>query len=143
VEVEAPSVINIDDDADTDPGGQWHHVLSRCVAKPHDAKAVVERNSDVEVVDDGELANINGIKYNLGRLLGSGGITSSPPSTPSLSGVHTPSSLAPSTSETPAKKYEDEGDDASVVEPGRNVQETLAHADISIICRQTSWRVAP
>ena len=102
------------------------------VDKPHDVKAIVERNPDMAVVDDKEFANVNGIEYSLGQLLGSGGgITSSPPSTPSLSGARTPSLSAPSTSETSAKKYEDEGD-ASVVEPGQNMQETLAH-DISVV----------
>ncbi|KAM6497700.1 Phosphatidylserine decarboxylase domain containing protein, partial [Amanita muscaria] len=39
------------------------------VDRPSTVKAIVERNPDMEVVDDQEFANVNGIEYTLGQLL--------------------------------------------------------------------------
>ena len=93
------------------------------VDKPNNTKAVVERNADMEVVDDEEFANVNGIEYSLGQLLGGGNSngSSSPTASPTL--------LA--SGPTAAKKHEDEGD-ASVVEPKRSLQEVIAH-DVSVV----------
>ncbi|KAG7092933.1 hypothetical protein E1B28_009238 [Marasmius oreades] len=60
------------------------------------------------IVDDHEFANVNGIEYSLGQLIGD-----SPPSTPR--------------SEEPRTKKFGEQTDASVVEAGRNLKETIVH----------------
>ncbi|KAF8621838.1 hypothetical protein AX15_007461 [Amanita polypyramis BW_CC] len=106
------------------------------VDRPNNIKAVVERNPDMQVVDDKEFANVNGIEYSLGQLLGGGNSgSSSPPVSPTL-GTNTPTSLTSPTgnesrsTSTSARKYEDEGD-ASVVEPERSMQETFDH-DVSV-----------
>jgi len=93
------------------------------VDRPNNTKAIVERNTDMEVVDDEEFANVNGIEYSLGQLLGGGNSNgaSSPTASPTLL------ALEP----TAAKKHEDEGD-ASVVEPKRSLQEVIAH-DVSVV----------
>ena len=93
------------------------------VDRPNNTKAIVERNTDMEVVDDEEFANVNGIEYSLGQLLGGGNSNgaSSPTASPILH------ALGP----TAAKKHEDEGD-ASVVEPKRSLQEVIAH-DVSVV----------
>jgi len=94
------------------------------VDRPSNIKAVVEHNPDMAVVDDEEFANVNGIEYSLGQLLGGGNSNgSSSPSglTPTQNGFQT----------TSAKRNEDEGD-ASVVEPKRSLQETIAH-DVSVV----------
>ncbi|KAK2464864.1 hypothetical protein APHAL10511_002940 [Amanita phalloides] len=88
------------------------------IDKPNNTKAVVERNPDMQVVDDKEFANVNGIEYSLGQLLGTAHLNRR------ASGTEKGSSLAS------AEKYEDEGD-ASVVEPERSMQETIAH-DVSV-----------
>ena len=93
------------------------------VDKPNNTKAVVERNTDMEVVDDEEFANVNGIEYSLGQLLGGGNSNGS--SSPTASPTLLPQGP------TAAKKYEDEGD-ASVVEPKRSLQEVIAH-DVSVV----------
>ncbi len=94
------------------------------VDRPSNIKAVVEHNPDMAVVDDEEFANVNGIEYSLGQLLG-GGNSNGPSSptglTPTQNGFQT----------TSAKRNEDEGD-ASVVEPKRSLQETIAH-DVSVV----------
>jgi phosphatidylserine decarboxylase len=102
------------------------------VDKPHNVKAIMERNPDMDIVDDKEFANVNGIEYSLGQLLGSGDShNSSPQSTPSPSRTNTLSTCELASKSTSANKYEDEGD-ASVFEPGQNIQETLAR-DISVV----------
>ncbi|KAJ7621096.1 phosphatidylserine decarboxylase 1 [Roridomyces roridus] len=64
-------------------------------------------SANVPVVDDREFANVNGIEYSLDQLLGA-----SVPSTP--------------TSDSPPTKFGKQID-ASVVEPERDLQETLRH----------------
>ncbi|KAF8629019.1 hypothetical protein AX17_005875 [Amanita inopinata Kibby_2008] len=114
---------------------------------------VVEHNPDMTTVNHKEFAIVNGIEYSLGQLIGGNNNSSglSSPTTPSSpSGSTTPASpVSPassqSSSQTPppppttgnngsktpsAKKFEDQGD-ASVVEPDRNIQETLEH-DVSV-----------
>ncbi|KIL60156.1 hypothetical protein M378DRAFT_84088 [Amanita muscaria Koide BX008] len=106
------------------------------VDRPSTVKAIVEHNPDMEVVDDQEFANVNGIEYTLGQLLGGNGGNSSPGSaTPSPSAssdrVSSLASSPPMSSSTSAKKNEDEGD-ASVVEPNASIQDTLAR-DVSLV----------
>ncbi|PFH46493.1 hypothetical protein AMATHDRAFT_69742 [Amanita thiersii Skay4041] len=108
---------------------------------------VVEHNPDMTVVDDREFANVNGIEYSLGQLIGGGNGGSSGTNTP-VSGTLTPMTEEPagaggasdgdsggSIPRLPrvgaaAKKFEDQGD-VSVVEPERSLQETLAR-DVSV-----------
>jgi phosphatidylserine decarboxylase len=67
------------------------------------------------MVDEEEFANVNGIEYTLDQLIG----------TPS--GQSTPISESPSSAAHPHARKVGEQTDASVVEPDRNVQETIKH----------------
>ncbi|KAJ7083680.1 phosphatidylserine decarboxylase 1 [Mycena belliarum] len=75
-------------------------------------------SAHMPVVDDREFANVNGIEYSLDQLLGS-----SEPSTP---GTSTPTTETPPSPDAPPKKYGKQVD-ASVVEPERDLAETLRH----------------
>jgi phosphatidylserine decarboxylase len=97
--------------------------------------AAIIRQQSMPAVDDHEFANVNGIEYSLDQLIGgasSPGTTtpisespsSSTPSSPTLDGSQTPDS--PSSSNQKPTKFGEQVD-ASVVEPDRDMQETLAH----------------
>ncbi|KAL0577096.1 phosphatidylserine decarboxylase 1 [Marasmius crinis-equi] len=78
------------------------------------ATPIPSHRQHMPIVDDHEFANVNGIEYTLGQLIGDSD------STPS-----TPISEVPGTS-TKAKKF-GEQTDASVVESSQNLKETIAH----------------
>ena len=86
---------------------------------------------DMEVVDDEEFANVNGIEYSLNQLIGT-----STPTTPTAPRFEDPQGPAfPTDPEAyarhPAPKKHGERIDASVVEPDRSLQDTVAH-DVSV-----------
>lgn len=85
---------------------------------------VVERYPDMPIVDDHEFAVVNGIEYTLDQLIGASTPGSSTPSSSSSSGT-TVSPMTPDATDAP-KKYGEQVD-ASVVEPERDLQETLVH----------------
>jgi len=89
-----------------------------------------EHNRDMELVDDREFANVNGIEYSLDQLIGG---SSTPGSeTPTTEGVEETGAVTDTGG--PPKKFGAQID-ASVVEPERNIQETLVH-DASV-----AWEV--
>ncbi|EIM91883.1 phosphatidylserine decarboxylase [Stereum hirsutum FP-91666 SS1] len=119
------------------------------------AEADLGKRKEIEVVDDEEFANVNGIEYSLNQLIGGAGSTPSTPVTPSApSHPTTQRSSSASTSATestdeefptdpkaystpssrdrhPSPQKHGERIDASVVEPDRSIQETLSH-DVSV-----------
>ncbi|KAJ6551581.1 phosphatidylserine decarboxylase-domain-containing protein [Mycena capillaripes] len=93
------------------------------VERPGTPPAVPVISANMPVVDDREFANVNGIEYSLHQLIGGS-------SSGSASGSSTPTSEGapplPPKADAPPKKFGKQID-ASVVEPERNLQETLAH----------------
>ncbi|KAJ7430174.1 phosphatidylserine decarboxylase 1 [Mycena galericulata] len=83
------------------------------VDRPGTPSIPAVHSPNMPVVDDHEFANVNGIEYSLDQLLGS-----SEPSTPT-------SESPPSSQDAPTKYGKQT--DASVVEPERDLQETLRH----------------
>lgn len=79
-----------------------------------------EHNRDMSIVDDREFANVNGIEYTLDQLIGG---SSTPGSSTPTDEVSPEGPPAP---DAPPKKFGAQTD-ASVVEPERNMQETLVH----------------
>ncbi|KAJ7585156.1 phosphatidylserine decarboxylase 1 [Mycena floridula] len=94
--------------------------------------AAVIHHPNMPIVDDKEFANVNGIEYTLDQLIGSSSSGSSTPSSPS-------SSTPPVSSSS--KKFGEQVD-ASVVEPDRNAQDTLAH-DASVALELGMGAVKP
>lgn len=80
-----------------------------------------EHNRDMSIVDDREFANVNGIEYTLDQLIGG----SSTPGSPR--GSVTPTEQSPLLGHDAAPRKYGARVDASVVEPERNLQETLVH----------------
>ncbi|KAF8879953.1 phosphatidylserine decarboxylase 1 [Infundibulicybe gibba] len=85
------------------------------VERPGTPTLTAPANPDMAVVDDHEFANVNGIEYSLKQLIGTPG-SMTPASTPGT----------PAEESNMPRKFGDRID-ASVVEPERDVQKTMAH----------------
>jgi phosphatidylserine decarboxylase len=89
------------------------------VERPGTPPSVPVMSANMPVVDDHEFANVNGIEYSLDQLLGGS-------ASGNTSGANTPTSETPPKVDAPPKKFGKQID-ASVIEPERDLQETLRH----------------